>query len=271
MAKTVLITGASTGIGKAAALAFHQAGWNVIATMRSPEREQELPKLANVICPALDVNDAASIEAAIAAGLARFGQIDALVNNAGYSLTGAFETFSDEQVRRQFDTNVFGLMAVTRAILPHFRASKGGNVVNVASVGGRTTFPLYSVYHATKWAVDGFSESLSFELAQYGIRVKIIEPGAIKTDFYGRSTDRSVGSGVTAYDDYSKRLLGAMDDAGAKGAPPELVARAIVAAAGDTSSRLRYTVGIDAKSVLFLRRFIPDSWYQGAIRLALKA
>lgn len=271
MARTVLITGASTGIGKAAALAFQREGWNVIATMRRPEQEKELPALANVICPALDVHDPASIDAAIAAGIARFGRIDAVVNNAGYSLTGAFETFSAEQIQRQFDTNVFGLMAVTRAMLPHFRAQKAGNVVNVASVGGRTTFPLYSVYHATKWAVDGFSESLSFELAPLGIRVKIIEPGAIKTDFYGRSTDRTVGSGVTAYEDYSRRLLGAMDDAGAKGAPPELVAKAIVAAAADTSSRLRYTVGMDAKSVLFLRRFIPDSWYQGVVRMALKA
>lgn len=271
MAKTVLITGSSTGIGRAAALLFAREGWNVVATMRTPAREQELTKLPNVICPPLDVNDFASIEAAIAAGIAKFGSIDALVNNAGYGLVGAFENFSEEQIQRQFDTNVFGLMRVTRAILPHFREQQFGHVINVASMGGRTTFPLYSVYHATKWAVDGFSESLAFELGSLGIRVKIIEPGAIKTDFYGRSTDRSVESGVAAYQGYSERLLKTMDKSGETGASPETVARAILCAAKDNSSRLRYTVGMDAKGVLMLRRFIPDGWYQGMIKLALKA
>lgn len=271
MAKTVLITGSSTGIGRASVLAFQRAGWNVVATMRSPEKEKELGTLANVICPRLDVLDAASIEAAIAEGLARFGRLDAVVNNAGYGLVGAFENFSDEQIRRQFDTNVFGLMNVTRAVLPHFRAQKSGHVVNVASMGGRTTFPLYSVYHGTKWAVDGFSESLAFELAPFNVHVKIIEPGAIRTDFYGRSTDRVSGSGVTAYDGYSDRLLRAMDKTGKGGARPEKVASAILAAAQDTSGRLRYTVGSDAKAMLALRHFIPDSWYVAMVKTALKA
>jgi NAD(P)-dependent dehydrogenase (short-subunit alcohol dehydrogenase family) len=270
MSNTVLITGASTGIGRASAKAFHKAGWNVIATMRSPEREQELQQLPNTIVLRLDVNEQASIEAAIAQGLSHFGRIDALVNNAGYSLTGAFETFSDAQVRKQFDTNVFGLMAVTRAMLPHFRANGAGNVVNVASVGGRTTFPLYSVYHGTKWAVDGFSESLAYELGPKGIRVKIIEPGAIATDFYGRSTERDAGNGVTAYDDYSRRLLGFMDKAGNRGAAPEVVARAIVRAAGDRSSRLRYTVGIDARFALLFRRLLPERLFIGVFKLALR-
>lgn len=271
MSKTVLITGASTGIGRATAQAFHAAGWNVIATMRSPEKERELNQLERVLCPRLDVHDGASIDAAIQAGIARFGRIDALVNNAGYGLVGAFETFSEEQLQRQFDTNVFGLMRVTRALLPHFRANGAGHVINVGSMGGRTSFPLYSVYHATKWAVDGFSESLAFELAPFGIQVKLIEPGAIKTDFYGRSTDRVKNAEVTAYDAWSDRLLKQMDASGAKGAAPTAVAKTILKAAQDRSGRLRYTVGLDAKSVLFLRRFIPDSWYSGMVRTALKA
>ncbi len=271
MRKTVLITGASAGIGRAAARLFQQKGWNVAATMRSPDAETELAALPNVICPALDVNDEASIAAALAQTLARFGRIDALVNNAGYGLVGAFESFSAEQIQRQFDTNVFGLMRVSRAVLPHFRAQKSGHLINVASMGGRTTFPLYSVYHATKWAVDGFSESLAWELAQFGVRVKIIEPGAIKTDFYGRSTDRTVGSGVEDYESYTRRLLAAMDRTGQAGARPETVAEAIFKAANDHSGRLRYTVGLDAKAMLMLRHVMPDSWYQGMVRLALKA
>lgn len=270
MSKTVLITGASTGIGRAAAKLFQSKGWNVIATMRSPEKEKELAALPNVICPRLDVNDEASINAAIQAGIDKFGRIDAVVNNAGYGLVGAFESFSEEQILRQFDTNVFGLMRVTRAVLPHLREQRSGHVINVASMGGRTTFPLYSVYHATKWAVDGFSESLAWELRHFGVQVKIIEPGAIKTDFYDRSTDRATG-GVSAYSDYSARLLKTMDKTGASGASPETVARAIWAAANDNSGRLRYTVGMDAKAVLALRHFIPDSWYQGIVKMALKA
>jgi NAD(P)-dependent dehydrogenase (short-subunit alcohol dehydrogenase family) len=270
MPNTVLVTGSSTGIGRATVKAFHKAGWNVIATLRSPERESELQQLPNVCVLRLDVNEQASIDAAIADGLAHFGRIDAVVNNAGYSLTGAFETFSDAQVRKQFDTNVFGLMAVTRSILPHFRANGAGNIVNVASVGGRTTFPLYSVYHGTKWAVDGFSESLAYELGPKGIRVKIIEPGAIATDFYGRSADREAGNGVNAYDDYSKRLLSFFDKVGGAGAKPEVVARTIVRAAGDRSSRLRYTVGIDARFGLLFRRLLPERIFVGFIKLALR-
>jgi NAD(P)-dependent dehydrogenase (short-subunit alcohol dehydrogenase family) len=199
MAQTVLITGSSTGIGKATAKHFRDQGWNVVATMRTPERETELKDAGNVMLARLDVTDADSIQAAIDAGLARFGRIDAVVNNAGYGLTGSFESMTLERIRRQFETNVFGLMEVTRRILPHFRAHKAGTVINVASMGGRLTFPFYSVYHATKWAVDGFSESLQFELRPLGIRVKIVEPGAIKTDFYDRSVDLAHDRALSEY------------------------------------------------------------------------
>ncbi len=181
--KTVLITGSSSGIGKATVLRFQQAGWNVAATMRSPEKEAELGKLEGIALVRLDVTSEDSIAAAIGETIQRFGAIDVVVNNAGYGLVGPFEASTPEQVRRQFETNVFGLMNVVRAVLPHIRERRAGVIVNVASMGGRITFPLYSPYHGTKWAVEGFSEGLQFELEQFGIRVKIIEPGAIKTDF----------------------------------------------------------------------------------------
>lgn len=266
---TVLITGSSTGIGRAAAEYFQQRGWNVAATMRTPAKETALTKLERVICPALDVTDAASIAQAVTETLERYGRIDALVNNAGYGLTGPFEGASEAQIRRQFDTNVFGLMAVTRAVLPHFRQRRSGTVINVASMGGRLTFPLYSVYHGTKWAVDGFSESLRFELEPLGIRVRIVEPGAIKTDFYERSNDSTLATAPAEYQDWARRALANMDSAGAKGLAPEKVAATIYRAATDTGARLRYPVGPDARSLLGLRRVLSDGAYAALVKMAV--
>lgn len=158
--KSILITGASSGIGKAAAQFFQQQGWNVIATMRSPEQETGLRSLERVLVTRLDVERKETIEAAIAEGMDRFGRIDVLLNNAGYAAFGAFEAATDAQVRKQFDVNVHGVMQTTRALLPHFRTQGGGTVINVSSAGGRVAFPLLSLYHASKWAVEGFSESL---------------------------------------------------------------------------------------------------------------
>lgn len=269
MAKTVLITGSSTGIGRAAAEYFQKQGWNVAASMRTPSKETTLNTLSNVICPALDVTKTESIQAAIAETIKSFGSIDVVVNNAGYGLNGPFEGASDEQIRRQFETNVFGLMAVTREVLPHFRGRKAGVVVNVASMGGRLTFPLYSVYHSTKWAVEGFSESLRFELEPLGIRVKIIEPGAIKTDFYERSNDSTSATAPDEYNAFQGKAMARMKKAGNKGIAPVKVAEAIFKASTDDSSKLRYPVGPDATSLLLMRRGLPDGVYAKMIGGAL--
>lgn len=272
MKKTVFITGSSSGIGRAAALRFQREGWNVVATMRSPEKEHELNTLPHVLCPALDVHDPASIDAAVAEALRVFGRIDALVNNAGYGLIGAFETFSPEQIERQFATNVFGLMHVTRAVLPHMRARKTGHIINVASFAGRSIFPFYSVYHASKWAVEGFSDSLSYEAACFGVRVKIIEPGTIRTAFWGRSTDRENASGIRAYDDFGKPVLELIDTAAATiSARPEHVAEAIFKAAEDDSTRLRYVVGMDAHLTLTARKLLPDALYGTLMRTTFQS
>lgn len=265
MSKTILITGASSGIGKATAQYFHDKGWNVTATMRAPERETQIKNDDSTLLTRLDVTDEASIQAAIDDTIAKFGGIDALVNNAGYGLLGTFESMSIEQIQRQFETNVFGVMRVTKAILPHFRARKAGTLINVASMGGRLTFPFYSPYHGTKWAVDGWSDSLQFELKPQNIRVKIIEPGAIKTDFYDRSQELQHDRSLTEYNDIVDSAIQKMSAAGNKGAAPEKCAETIFKAATDNNWKLRYPVGTDAKGMLFAKRFISDKLYHKLI------
>ncbi len=267
MKKTILITGSSSGIGLETVKLFQAKGWNIAATMRSPEKASDLTKLENVECLRLDVTDISTIQTAINQTIGKFGKIDAIVNNAGYGLVGAFEASSAEQIERQFQTNVFGLMNVCREILPIFREQKGGIIVNVASVGGRITFPLYSLYHATKWAVEGFSESLQYEVEQFGIRVKIIEPGPIKTDFYNRSMDLTTKDGLTAYDDFINKAMPNMLKAGENAPDGTVVADAIYQAVTDGKTKMRYPV--NTKGMLLARRFLPDNLFQTVVKNAI--
>ncbi len=186
MKKTVLITGTSSGFGKTAAKHFAGNGWNVIATMRNPAAEKDLVDSDDVLVTRLDVQDRASIDQAIAAGIARFGKIDALVNNAGFGLFGLLESFPREKIQEQFDVNVFGVIDVTRAILPHFRKNRGGVILNISSGAGVFTLPMLSMYCASKFALEGFSEALSYELASQNIVVKIIEPGGVTSTNFGK-------------------------------------------------------------------------------------
>jgi NAD(P)-dependent dehydrogenase (short-subunit alcohol dehydrogenase family) len=264
--KTILITGASSGIGKATAFYFARRGWQVAATMRRPELETELQQLPNVSLHTLDVTQEASIEKALAEVLAAYGQIDVLVNNAGYGAKGAFEAASPDQIQRQFNTNVFGLMHVVRAILPHFRQRRQGTLINIASVGGRLAFPLYSLYHSTKWAVEGFSESLHYELAPLGIRVKVIEPGPIKTDFFERSQEVMEKEGLRAYDAYLAAVLPTMDKAISMAQGPEVVAKTIYIAATDATNRLRYASGRGTAAVLLMRRLLSTRAFMAVVR-----
>jgi NAD(P)-dependent dehydrogenase (short-subunit alcohol dehydrogenase family) len=199
MTQTILITGTSSGLGRATAKLFHARGWNVVATMRTPENETELTTLDNVLVTRLDVQDPGSIASAVDSGLARFGRIDALVNNAGYGAYGPLEATPIDKIHRQFDVNVMGLLATTKALLPHFRANRSGTIVNISSMGGRVTFPLGTLYHGTKFAVEGLSEALHYELAPFGVGVKIVEPGGIRTDFGGRSFDFTHDPTLTEY------------------------------------------------------------------------
>jgi NAD(P)-dependent dehydrogenase (short-subunit alcohol dehydrogenase family) len=238
--------------------------------MRSPDKETDradsLAKLDRLICLKLDVTDHQTIIDAVAETIARFGAIDVLVNNAGYGMLGAFETSTPAQIQRQFATNVFGLMETTRAVLPHFRDRKQGVIVNVASIGGRVAFPLYSLYHSTKWAVEGFSESLQHELLAFNIRVKIVEPGPIKTDFYERSAERTSNPDFPAYDEFSDRILTKLNQIGTTGALPEVVAKTIYKASTDNSWKLRYPADPIAKQLLFIRKLLPDFLFTKIVR-----
>jgi NAD(P)-dependent dehydrogenase (short-subunit alcohol dehydrogenase family) len=271
--RTVLITGTSSGIGRAAVDAFLAAGWNVVATMRTPSLESLGPGARSAVgeqllVAGLDVTDQTTIESTVAAAVERFGAIDVLVNNAGYALVGPFESFTPDQLARQLDTNVLGLMAVTRAVLPHMRARRAGALVNVSSVGGRITFPLYAPYHATKWAVEGFSESLQHEVRRFGIRVRIVEPGPISTSFYGGSMDDSVADAPADYLPWADEALERMRASGANGASPERVARVIVRAAGSRGGRLRWPTDPTAHLLLGMRRLLPERLAIAIIRRA---
>jgi short-subunit dehydrogenase len=155
---------------------------------------------------------------------------------------------------------------MTRAMLPHFRECRTGVIVNVASIGGKLTFPLYSLYHSTKWAVEGFSESLHYELEPFNIRIKIIEPGPIKTDFYHRSADVATLPNLTVYDPFIKKVMPQIKKAGERGASPECVAEVIYRAATDGTSRLRYASDRDGRLLLFLRKILPDSAFSKLVR-----
>lgn len=266
MPNTVLITGTSSGLGRATAKLFQSRGWNVVATMRTPGKETELNQLERVLVTRLDVQDRASIDAAVAAGIARFGRIDALVNNAGYGAYGPLEATSVDKIRRQFDVNVLGLLATTQAVLPHFRARRGGTIVNVSSVGGRIAFPLGSLYHGTKFAVEGLSEALQYELATFGVRVKVVEPGGIATDFGGRSLDFSNDPSLVEYQPLVRSVLDVMGPMMSQGSSPERIAKVVYAAVTDESDQLRYEAGSDARQMLADRRAANDADFFGAMK-----
>ena len=255
MKQTVFITGASSGFGRETVKLFHQKGWNVVATMRSPDGT--FSDLDGVLVTRLDVTDKSSIASAIAAAVQRFGGIDVLVNNAGYGTLGALEAASDAVIREQFEVNFFGLIEVTRAVLPGMRKRGAGVIVNVSSVGGRVTFPFCTLYHATKFAVEGLTESLQYELNPLGIRLKIVEPGGYKTNFAGRSMGFYGVGGIDAYQAPFDKFMTQLEHWPMSENIGE-VADVIFEAATDGSEKLRYPVGHEAGPLLETRAQTDD-------------
>jgi short-subunit dehydrogenase len=266
MNKTIFITGASSGLGKETAKLFHSKGWNVVATMRNPGNETELKKLKNLHVAKLDVLDLESVENAVQEGIGKFGRIDVLVNNAGYGAYGPLESFSREKIIKQFNTNVIGLLDVTKAFLPHFRKNKSGVIINISSIGGKMTFPLGSLYHGTKFAVEGISESLNYEVEQFGGKIKVIEPGAIATDFAGRSLDFSNDEALVEYQQLAGKVMSALPVLYQNASPAAGIAEVVYEAATDGSNKLRYTAGEDAKVFISNRQQLDDATFIGGVR-----
>lgn len=247
MKKTIFITGASSGLGKAAAKLFQSKGWNVIATMRNPDKETELNTLENITLLPLDVTKVEQIQSTFKKAI-QTHDIDVVFNNAGYGLVGALEAFSDEQLVKQLDTNLLGVIRVTQAFIPYFREKKSGLFLTTTSIGGLLTFPLDSIYHATKWALEGWSEGMSYELGLHNIGIKTIAPGGIKTNFAKESLDVARHP---AYEEGLGKLFGLMDPANFE--PVEWIADVVYEAATDEKKQLRYVTG-EFASQLYARR-----------------
>lgn len=247
--KTVLITGCSSGYGLETARHFHARGWNVIATMRSP-REDILPRSDRLRVLALDVTRPESIAAAVEAS----GPIDALVNNAGIGLFGAFEATPMATVRDVFETNTFGAMAMVQAVIPQFRARRAGVIVNVTSSATLAPFPLVAAYTASKTAIEGFTESLALELGAFGVAVKLVEPGyAPSTRFAANGEDRMRGLIPEAYVPYAQGIFASLTEIAAVTKETD-VAEAVWQAANDATGRLRFPAGADAVALAEARR-----------------
>jgi len=262
--ETIFITGSSSGLGRSAAKLFASKGWTVIATMRSPEKEKELDGIARVKLLQLDITDPCQIETAVAHTVGS-ADVDVVFNNAGYGMAGPLEGISDEQILRMVNTNLLGPIRVTKAFVPYFRTKGTGLFINTTSIGGLITVPFNSLYHATKWALEGWSESMAFELKQLGIGLKIVEPGGMKTDFFTRSFD--VGR-HPAYDELVDKVMRAITDPKQMEtySTPDQIAEGVYEAATDGKDQLRYVTGPDAKATYAARLQLGDEAFVKSIK-----
>jgi NAD(P)-dependent dehydrogenase (short-subunit alcohol dehydrogenase family) len=261
--KTVFITGSSSGLGRATAKLFALRGWKVVATMRDPEKESELNKLTGIVLLPLDITDQAQIEIT-AKKVINMGGVDVVFNNAGYGLAGPLEGLTDQQILRMVNTNLMGAIRTTKAFVPYFRAKRAGLFINTTSIGGLITVPFNSIYHATKWALEGWSESMAFELSQFGIGMKTVEPGGMKTDFFTRSFDTGRHE---AYDQLVDKVMGMIRDPNQMEtySSPAEVAELVYEAATDGKDKLRYIAGNDAKAMYAMRLRLGDEAFRKAM------
>ncbi|MBV4355904.1 SDR family oxidoreductase [Pinibacter aurantiacus] len=262
MQKTIFITGASAGLGKATAKLFQSKGWNVIATLRNPANETELTQLENVTVLPLDVTNLDQIKSTVAKAIS-LHNIDVVFNNAGYGLMGALEGISDEKIVKQIDTNLLGVLRVTQAFIPHFRERRSGVFIATTSIGGLWGFPISSVYHATKFALEGWSESMSHELGTFNISIKTVAPGGIVTDFAGRSLDMN---SVSEYQAIEKKMFDTFGEAMKNASTAEQIADVVYEAATDGKDQVRYVAGADANMMYARRLEVGNEEFRKEIR-----
>jgi NAD(P)-dependent dehydrogenase (short-subunit alcohol dehydrogenase family) len=265
--RVALVTGGSSGIGERTAVRLQEAGFTTYAVARRVDRMQALAD-AGVTTYAMDVTDDASMTAGVERIIGEQGRLDVLVNNAGYGSYGAVETVPIDEARRQFEVNVFGLARLTQLVLPHLRAQGSGRIVNISSIGGKFYEPLGAWYHATKFAVEGFSDSLRLELAPHGIRVVIIEPGTILTEWSDIAGDAVVETSAgTAYEQQAEGVRRRFEAAYRPrlASNPDVVAKAVVRAATSRRPKTRYPVGRGARTVLTARSLLPDRAFDAVV------
>lgn len=272
-ARVILVTGCSSGIGRAVALEAARRGHRVYATARNRNDLADLGHPENLSTLALDVTDPASVRAAVSEALARAGRIDAVVNNAGYAQYGAVEEVTADEWRAVFDVNFFGMLEVTRAVLPAMRESGSGTIVLMSSLGGRLSVPFASPYCASKHAVEAVADALRVETAPFGLRVVTIEPGPIDTRFADRA--RSIVGPLIKkpgpYRAFYANAEKAMDGDFRRGhLPPEPVARIVVDAIESSRPKTRYRVTWLARTLIPLKRALPDRWIDRMMRFSLK-
>jgi NAD(P)-dependent dehydrogenase (short-subunit alcohol dehydrogenase family) len=267
-----LVTGASSGIGRATALRLAALGFTVHAAARRVERMSDLAD-HGIHVESLDVTDDGSMVTVVDKIVSEHGRIDILVNNAGYGSYGAVEDVPIAEARRQFDVNVFGLARLTQLVLPHMRAQRDGYIVNISSMGGKIWEPLGGWYHAAKFAVEGLSDCLRAEVAEFGIKVVVVEPGSITSEWATISADNLEAiSADTPYRSQAKLIARGLrkSDTSFLASKPEVVAEAIGKAVQRTKPRTRYPVGGGARTFLFAHRVLTDRGFDRFIRLAYR-
>jgi NADP-dependent 3-hydroxy acid dehydrogenase YdfG len=263
--KTILITGASSGIGKATAELFSHKGWNVAATMRDIGNGVQFQDFNNINCYTMDVTHIDSVEKCIGQIIQKYGSIDVLVNNAGIYETNPLEGAGIQDIDRLIKTNIYGVVHVTRAILPHFRKNNGGKIINISSLAGRATFPFQSIYHLTKWAVEGFSEGLRYELQNLNIRVITVAPGIVKTSLWKDLDKQSASDYPREYQAIFKNWFSYLNANIQKGTLPEQEARVIYNAATGNTRKLRYSSDFNTRLAVFLHTILPLNTFQSII------
>lgn len=267
-----LVTGASSGIGRATALRLADAGHTVYAAARRVERMADLAEHGIRIVSA-DVTDDRSLVDLVEQIMSENGRIDVLVNNAGYGSYGALEDVPIAEGRRQFEVNLFGLARLIQLVLPQMRVRRDGYVVNISSMGGKIWEPLGSWYHASKFAVEGLSDSLRAEVAPFGVKVVVVEPGVIKTEWGAIAADNLQSSSAdTPYREQAKLVAGSIrsSERSRIASDPSVVADAVLRAVTSTRPRTRYAVGGGARSILFARRVLPDRGFDSLLRLSYR-
>ena len=259
--KVVLITGASSGVGQSTARLLSQKGYRVFGTSRNPATTETVPAVEML---ALDVRADDSVVACVKAVISQAGQLDVLVNNAGYELAGALEELSLDEAKAQFETNFFGVVRMIKAVVPKMRRQNSGQIVNISSLSGLTPIPFMGIYSASKFALEGYTEALRMEVKPFHIHVSQIEAGFLKTPMM--DSRQVAAARITEYDPWRQRAFKAIREYEAKGPGPDLVAETVLKVIASHAPRLRYVIGQQAKSASLFRQLMPSALFEQAVR-----